>query len=228
MQLGLVQVLLHIAGSVWSRLQLGTAIASTAADAADAEPDRARAMQSSHVAMLSSSLGALGILAIDSTAREQIVSSRQSVKLLVDIATTAAGTYRQQVAAVKAGLCLTAADSTSPQPGQDIAAAAPAASTKEGTGLTEQQADMTAASSDTSACGSSPATSAVQLPVDLWELSPQEVRSTAIKRCGVHPQHAQVPAPFLDKKQHHALENILASGQPRWTHHLLVVILDTD
>lgn len=185
MQLGVVQVLLQIAGSAWSRLQLGAAIVSTAADAAAGQPDRARAVPYSHVAVLSASLGALGILAIDSTAREQIVTNRQSVKLLVDVATTAAGTYRQQIPD-KAGLCLLlATDSTSLQPGQQTGAAAPAAL---GVRLTEQHADVTTGSADTGACASSH--TQIPLPMALLQLSPQEVSGTAMKRCEVHLQHA--------------------------------------
>eukprot|EP00775_Hariotina_reticulata_P004532 gene4532-4784_t len=173
-QLGVVQVLLQIAGSAWSRLQLGTAIASTAADAADGQPDRAWAVPYPHVAVLSASLGALGVLAIDSTAREQIMINRQSVKLLVDVATTAAGTYRQQISD-KAGLCLVlATDSALLPPGQQTGAAAPAAL---GVRLTEQHADVTTGSADTGACANSH--TQIPLPMALLELSSQEVSGTA-------------------------------------------------
>jgi hypothetical protein len=94
LQLGVVQALLHIVYSAFSRLH-GLAAGSSSNGNSSSGGRPSTCSQQEYLAMLVASLGALGLLAVDKQARQQLIASRQGLSLLADVAALPSAAFRR-------------------------------------------------------------------------------------------------------------------------------------
>jgi hypothetical protein len=91
-----VQALLHIVYATFNRLR-GPAACSSSGSASSSGSRSSSCSPNEYLAMLTTSLGALGLLAVDKQARKHLIASRQGLSLLADVAALPASAFRHQV-----------------------------------------------------------------------------------------------------------------------------------